>query len=241
MIGLLLIGACSASMWSSSASALTDDYGGGTYADGVNVYADAGMHTWNYNRDLSFSYSNNICAYISSGSDGSGVIFGSGCVPGSDYSFCHAPGVNTYYAFIEHLDDGPSLSLFGEAQTGASCPSGSVAAPITGVAAPKGLSVFKSDSTSADQAPASVRGIAATDNAAPHAPGVDVSQSRRVGLAPVYALPSANGSCAALVIPDGDSTAMACTDHAHEGLVTATTVTPDGYTVWGRRGTPLAT
>ena len=110
----------------STASAYSESYCGSYYANGVNCYAP-GTHTWNYNDVSSDYYSNDICAYISIYSDGNGAIYGSGCAPGTDYAFCHAPVVNYYYAFGTHLNDSGSIDLYGFAETGVSC--GALAQP----------------------------------------------------------------------------------------------------------------
>ena len=218
-----------------TSSAYYEQYGGATASSGVKQYA-SGTHTWNYNRSQASAWSADNCAYISVQSNGNNAIYGSGCVAGSDYSFCHAPVVNLYYAFIEHLNDLYSLTQYGYAETGKNCSAGFArSSPMASFAqAPSDMQAFTRPTNAGDQLPEAMSGLIATENAAPNSATVDASAARRVGPdSLVFALPAKDGLCAGLVIPDGDAASLACTDKSHGNAITATTVTPGGYTAWG--------
>lgn len=224
-----------AATFAGAANAYTENYGSGYYYDGVKTYAPS-VTTWNYNQGYSFQYLNDICAYISTYSDGNGAIYGSGCAPGTSYSMCHATVVHNYYAFIEHFNDNASIELFGMAQyptCGAAAAALSPTSPVA-TTTPSNMAVFSRPASSADQAPADVQALAASNNAGITSPGINPAEARRVGGGPaIYALPANTGLCAAFEIPGGNATSMACTDHAHASVISAVTSTPQGYTVWG--------
>jgi hypothetical protein len=97
-------------------------------------------------------------------------------------------------------------------------------------------SVFARAQQPGDHAPQSVATLAAlaNDNPNHHPANVDSTGSRRVGNGPpIYLLPATGGLCAALVIPHGHTTAMACVNAAHQQFSSAITLTPSGWTVWG--------
>ena len=224
---------CAMTLGAAQAAGYSENFGGGYYANGVKAYA-TGTHTWNYAQDHSFEPLNDICAYISSGSDGSGAIAGSGCAPGINYSFCHTPVVHLYYAFIEHFNDSGTKNLFGYAETGRSCGAAAPAvSAVTFAAPPPDFAAFSRSQQPQDVLPASAAGLAAADNSSGASPGIDASGARLVGgNVGVYALPSARGLCAALTLPT--ATALACNGLATASAVTAFTISDDGgFIVWG--------
>ncbi len=228
---------------SPQAQALDVTYCSRFVQSGEDCYASrTTAHTFNYNRSNASSYRNNNCAFITpSNSSTSGAIYGSGCAPGTRYLFCHSPVQNYYYALVKHFGPGGS-TLYGFAQTGKACDGNyglrARKSRLRAASAASDTQQELADSNAAfrrgaDRAPAKVRSLIDTENALDASAGLDASAARRVGRGkPVYVIPGNNIVCATLSVGDV-ATSGACTDMTHKRSITATTRTPDGFTVWG--------
>jgi hypothetical protein len=185
---------------------------------------------WNYNVNRSSVYSNNLCAYISSGIDSSGAIYGSGCNSGgTHYGFCRAFVQLNYYAMAFHISDPMSIQMYADAGANYSCSGAAVRAASDEPPgdAPRGYT------KSEDEAPpARVRALAASEARQDPGKGVQPDRIRSAGRGlGVYVVPAQAGICASLAIED--ATVLSCTDEAHRDSTQAITSTPEGWTSWG--------
>jgi hypothetical protein len=221
----------------SGASALTaSNYCGGSvnrFPSAYRCYADGAVaHTWNFNENYMSVYSNDICAYISSGLDGSGAISGSGCVPGSYYGFCHTPVTITRVAFAEHFNDSASYSMYPNAQTGRTC-SAAIPQATMRATAPVGFA----GSGASPTPPAQLMAMTASADINHPDLGADGQSARSAGsTGDVFIVPSATGVCASRV--GEDNVVLACTDTLHANAVTAVTEVPGGFVAWGVAADP---
>lgn len=201
-------------------------------APGLLLYDETGVN----------EYSNDVCGVISENLKEENPIYGSGCAPGTVYSFCHGPVGKTRKAFSLHLND--SSSRYIGAVTGTECddpgppplasnlvgaeqPSQTLGGAYRVFSGPTKLPVTKAVTDLAEQDNSHKAGRLADDGE------IDVTQARAVGASgTVWAIPSQTGLCAALALEAGTAV-IVCTDTAHESLLTATTDTSAGYLVWG--------